>query len=70
MTTTTLRSPATVAARRGGLFAGGLFAWLRGVAARHESRQALARMDDRLLADIGVSRAQALYEASKPFWRT
>lgn len=42
---------------------------LRAMLGRHAERQALARMDDRLLADIGISREQALVEVSKPFWR-
>ena len=36
---------------------------------RRRQRLALAEMDDRLLADIGVSRAQALREAGKPCWQ-
>jgi|AACY02.16.fsa_nt_gi Uncharacterized conserved small protein len=31
-------------------------------------RAALATLDDRLLADIGVSRAAAEAEATRPFW--
>ena len=39
---------------------------------RRRSRKALADIiDDRhLLADIGMTRQQALREADKPFWRT
>jgi len=36
--------------------------------ARWRQRQALLDLDDHLLADIGVSREQALREARKPFW--
>ena len=36
--------------------------------ARQRSRAALAQMDDRLLADIGLTREQARAEAAKPFW--
>lgn len=36
---------------------------------RARQRQALMALDDRLLRDIGVSRADAEREASKPFWR-
>ena len=36
---------------------------------RRRQRLALAALDDRLLADIGVSRARARHEADKPFWR-
>ena len=35
---------------------------------RSRQRRLLAGMDDRLLRDIGVSRAQAKAEANKPFW--
>jgi hypothetical protein len=30
----------------------------------------LSELDDRLLADVGISREDALREARKPFWRT
>jgi uncharacterized protein YjiS (DUF1127 family) len=36
---------------------------------RSRQRRQLARMDDRLLRDIGVDRASAMEEASKPFWQ-
>ena len=36
---------------------------------RYESRRELARWSDRELHDIGVSSGDAIYEASKPFWR-
>ena len=36
---------------------------------RRRQRQALLELDDRLLADIGITRDQAVGEASKPFWR-
>jgi uncharacterized protein YjiS (DUF1127 family) len=32
------------------------------------TRRHLAEMDDRLLADIGTSRADAATEANRPFW--
>ncbi len=35
---------------------------------RARQRRDLADMDAHLLADIGVSRAAADHEASKPFW--
>jgi uncharacterized protein YjiS (DUF1127 family) len=38
-------------------------------AQRRRQRLALLELDDRLLADIGVPRADALVEARKPFWR-
>ena len=36
---------------------------------RAKQRHALLTLDDRLLADIGVTRAQAEAEAAKPFWQ-
>lgn len=36
---------------------------------RRRQRAALARLDDRLLADIGITRGQAAFEAARPFWR-
>ncbi len=38
-------------------------------AGRSQQRKALARLDDHMLADIGVSRGQALQEMNKPFWK-
>lgn len=37
--------------------------------ARHRQRIALAELDQRLLADIGVSHQDAARETAKPFWR-
>jgi uncharacterized protein YjiS (DUF1127 family) len=36
---------------------------------RMEDRQTLATMDDQSLHDIGITRCDAMNEASKPFWR-
>jgi uncharacterized protein YjiS (DUF1127 family) len=36
---------------------------------RQQGRQDLSELDDRLLADVGISREDALWEAGKPFWR-
>ncbi|MDH3230844.1 MAG: DUF1127 domain-containing protein [Alphaproteobacteria bacterium] len=48
------------------LQAGGLISlWYE----RSRQRRQLARLDDRLLRDIGVDRASAMEEVSKPFWR-
>jgi uncharacterized protein YjiS (DUF1127 family) len=33
-------------------------------------RRHLGELDDRLLRDIGVSRAEVEHEMSRPFWRT
>jgi len=37
---------------------------------RSESRQRLRQLDDRTLADVGLSRADLETEARKPFWST
>lgn len=37
--------------------------------ARSRQRRQLLTLDDRMLADIGISRADAQAEARKPFWR-
>ena len=42
-----------------------LYVWRQ----RRESRRELAQWSDRELHDIGVSSGDAIYEASKPFWR-
>ena len=34
----------------------------------HTSRQDLAKLDDRALRDIGLSRQDALKESYRPFW--
>lgn len=36
---------------------------------RYAHRRELAQWSDRELHDIGVSSGDAIYEASKPFWR-
>jgi uncharacterized protein YjiS (DUF1127 family) len=36
---------------------------------RHRSRRQLATLDDRELADIGLSRTERWVECDKPFWR-
>lgn len=36
---------------------------------RHQDRLILQRLDDHMLADIGLSRADAETEIDKPFWR-
>jgi uncharacterized protein YjiS (DUF1127 family) len=43
--------------------------WLERVAERQRQRRLLDTLDAHMLADIGISRAQALHVASKPFWR-
>jgi uncharacterized protein YjiS (DUF1127 family) len=36
---------------------------------RSRQRRALAGLDDAMLKDIGLSRADIEFEAAKPFWR-
>ena len=36
---------------------------------RANQRHALARLDDRMLRDLGLSRSEAVWESRKPFWR-
>ncbi len=36
---------------------------------RQAQRRHLLELDERLLSDVGLSRAQAEAEAAKPFWR-
>ncbi|MCW9034444.1 MAG: DUF1127 domain-containing protein [Rhodospirillales bacterium] len=36
---------------------------------RTGQRKALLSLDDRILSDIGISRAQVEQEANKPFWK-
>jgi uncharacterized protein YjiS (DUF1127 family) len=36
---------------------------------RASQRRQLARLDDRMLSDIGISRAEAYRESSKWFWQ-
>lgn len=57
---------------RGGRLAPGILAGIKTVAAwrsRSKQRLALLTLDDRLLSDIGLNRAQAEAEARKPFWK-
>jgi len=42
---------------------------LRGWRRRAKDRAQLAALDERTLADIGISRAEAEFLANKPFWK-
>ncbi len=60
-------SPQSAAPRAGSPLArvwDGLRFAMRAVASRHD----LAEMDDRMLKDLGISRAQAQFEASRAPW--
>lgn len=43
--------------------------WLQLCAERGRQRRALLELSDSLLEDIGVSRADAIREGTKPSWR-
>ena len=45
-----------------------LLTLVRAAFAAHHQRQFLARLDDRTLADIGLTRNEALAEATRPMW--
>jgi uncharacterized protein YjiS (DUF1127 family) len=47
----------------------GLVALLKTWRRRAYERQVLVTMNDAMLRDIGVTRCDAMNEASKPFWR-
>lgn len=68
---TTLPAPRTSShrlARVGRAIAAGAH-MLRRWCARRGQRRALGHLDDRLLADIGLTRTEAETERRKPFWR-
>lgn len=46
-----------------------LFEALRRTLERRRSRRQLLTLSDHMLKDIGISRADAVHEAEKPFWR-
>ena len=50
--------------RTGGRLLERLLAWLD----RANQRHRLAMLDDRMLKDIGLTRAEVTYEVQKPFW--
>lgn len=41
---------------------------LRSAVALYRQRARLAELDDAALLDIGVTRAEAMHEAKRPFW--
>ena len=49
------------------------YAWIRETLRtwrqRIDERNRLIVLDDRMLQDIGLTRAEAIYLADKPFWR-
>lgn len=55
-------------ARRARAVAIRLGEWLTVMRERRRSRRALLDLNDQQLEDIGISRAEALKEAHRPFW--
>jgi len=68
MSTHRLALPLSLRLRRIGLAPARFLSRVFGFAALSRSRYSLARLDDRLLCDIGVTRAEAMAEASRPAW--
>jgi uncharacterized protein YjiS (DUF1127 family) len=58
------RTAATAPARPGA----GVLATLRAWTERWRHRTRLLELDDRMLRDVGLSRADVEREAAKPFW--
>jgi uncharacterized protein YjiS (DUF1127 family) len=52
-----------------GAWVAGLAAWAMFWSERARQRRALAALDDRMLKDIGLTRADVTVEFDKPFWR-
>ena len=56
--------------RRRGATGGGMWHGMRAAWRRYRTRQAITALDAHALKDIGVSYAEAEYEANKPFWQS
>jgi uncharacterized protein YjiS (DUF1127 family) len=67
MTTTVLRHSASTESFGAGLARA--FGGVKYVVDRARSRRVLAGLDARMLADIGVTRDQAMAESNKAFWQ-
>ena len=48
---------------------GAFWQWRRNAKHRAELRRLLENADDRMLADVGLTRSVVADEAGKPFWR-
>jgi uncharacterized protein YjiS (DUF1127 family) len=44
--------------------------WLLGALERQRERRMLLALDERMLRDVGITRADALREGGKPFWQS
>ena len=60
--------PTTIQSIFGGLSASGWICIIAKCIDKSRQRRELAVLDARLLEDIGITRADALKEAAKPFW--
>jgi uncharacterized protein YjiS (DUF1127 family) len=74
MTVIWLEAPSIAGHSRAAPWRGGdagrrILARLRQWRGRARDRAELAALDDRMLADIGISRAEAEFLGRKPFWR-
>ncbi|WP_315919666.1 DUF1127 domain-containing protein [Mesorhizobium sp. SP-1A] len=62
------RVPADTFARRMGRLVRSLFIWIDRLLEHRRSRLALLELTDDQLKDIGISRADAYREGTRPFW--
>lgn len=71
MRTLQLNAPVVVSGLRGGArdILHRLLRWCAICAARDRQRRQLAKLDERLLADVGITRIEQRLESCKPFWR-
>ena len=69
MTTISLTGSDRIARRPAAAFGVVLQARLARVWRNYMTRRQLAGMDDRMLQDLCISRAQAHFEANRPIWR-
>ncbi len=70
--TTPMRAPAALPSPPGHGLAGlrdAVAARLRSWRERARARRELRELDDAILRDLGLPRAQARFDADKPFWR-
>lgn len=67
MTTTVLRTQAS--SESFGAVLARTFGGVKYIIDRARSRRALAGLDARMLADIGLDRTEAMIEAKKAFWQ-
>ena len=58
----------THASHRGFAALSGLFARIPQIVSMRRQQRALSLLDDHLLSDVGLTRAQALKEAARPIW--